>query len=118
MTLIIVLGTGKPVTIGQYVAGLKMAKAHPHQSFTQSLRGRESATGQEIMHQFYADMVTDHCNRGAVILTDKRGATGRLLKRIKAGRVTRACAWCGATFTPTTIHARCCSGQCHRDLYY
>lgn len=117
MTRIITLGSRRQVTIAQYVAAIKLAKANPAFTFAESLRDRWSVKGSVIVQQFYADMVTDHCNRGLAILEDHRSAGYRLLKRIKSGRITRSCKWCGQTFTPLSIGDDFCDTSCRRSYY-
>jgi len=111
----IVLGNGNRVGIGTYVAGIKMAKRYPDQKFAVSLSTWWPVTGREIVQEFRRDMVTDHCNRGlGGYRVDRRSPTARMLRRIKEGKLTRECAWCGAAFQPLTVSQRCCEPSCQR----
>jgi hypothetical protein len=112
----IVLGNGNRVGLAAYVAGIKAAKAQPDTTFKHGLGGWWPVTGQEIVREFYADMVTDHCNRGlGGYRVDRRSPTARLLRRIKEGKLFRECAWCGAAFKPLRVSQPCCGPSCERD---
>lgn len=114
-TYTIALGDGKVVSMRQYVAMLKIAKAHPADTFRRGL-DCWPATGREIMREFYRSMVTDHCNRGLTIYKS-HDTNVYLARRLKRGKLVRSCKWCGQTFTPAHVNDEFDDADCRRCYY-
>ena len=111
------IGNGKHVSVGTYVAGIRLAKAHPERTFSHGLGGWWPETGAEILRDFrrHLDVVI---NRKAGIPDGER-SDGHLAlcAAIKAGRITRRCKWCGGTFTPKTVNDWFDDPSCARSYY-
>lgn len=116
MQKIIKLGYEKSVTVGQYVAAIKKAKANPDRVFRRGLTGFWPVSGREIVREFRQAMLTDCCNRGLVI----RECSKLRLERIKARRLTSDCRWCGQSLNAYVgnDHARFCDADCRRSYYF
>lgn len=109
---------GRIVTLGQYLAAVKRAKANPDAVFWRSFRSDWCpATGREIYREFLAGM-QERITRGV-----PRSAWWRphvyatvappekyLWKHLR--RRGRECAWCGKRFKPEAVTQRCCSPGC------
>jgi hypothetical protein len=118
MRRVITLGYGRQVTIGQYVAAVKSAKANPDATFKDSLCERWPATGREIVGQFVTGMMDRINIRGGAILADSRHSVShRLARMIGAGRITRECKWCGSRFHPHTPNQEFCEMSCRHSYY-
>ena len=104
------IGNGCHVRAGDYVNGMKKAKAHPTMMFKNAPGGWWDRTGEEIIANFRHYHLNTIINRKAGITfadKDKRDvAYALLVKRIKAGKLTRRCKWCGNGFTPKTVNDR------------
>ena len=72
----VTVASGRVVTLGQYVAAVKMAKANPDTEFRQGLSSEWPCTGAEVVRQFREGMV-DRLNQ-AVPRID-RGLNGPVL---------------------------------------
>ena len=116
MQRIIKLGYEKSVTVGQYVAVIKEAKANPDRVFSRGLTGFWPVTGREIVREFRETMLTDRCNRGLVI----RERSASRLEYIKARKLTSDCRWCGQSLNAYVgnDHARFCDSDCRRSYYF
>jgi len=57
MRVIHLPAVNKTVTLKEYVAAIKMAKANPDAEFNHGLSCWWSCTGREIMHQFRSGMM-------------------------------------------------------------
>lgn len=111
MKHIITLGSGRRVTVGQYVRAFKLAKENPQEKFRGSFTTWEeiTCTGQEIVNQFYG-LVTDKINEHMTILEDRKGPITRLLRYLQ--KHGRECKWCGNNFFPDGVSQKYCSNSC------
>ncbi len=65
MIRVITLANGMRVSIGEYVRGVKFAKANPEMCFDYGLTTWYGVTGKDIMRQFYQG-VEDRINQRGV----------------------------------------------------
>jgi len=90
---VIILGSGKPVSIPAYVAGIKTAKANPEMLFKYGLEGFSPETGARIREQF-VHSVHDRINRhipknGKNWESDRYWVMMRFSKHLNSRRVLR-----------------------------
>lgn len=109
----IVVVNGKRVPVAAYVAAVKLAKALPCATFKTGLSSWWPTTGAEVVEQF-RDGVTDRINRHLAQPRCVHGAEHYVLRRIRAGKLLRECAWCGASFQPERVYQHTCSLACER----
>lgn len=110
----VTLGNGKQVTLGQYVQAIKIAKANPQTYFADSLTGWHGSTGAETVEAFLVG-VHDRINRHIHMLDDRKGASKRLLRRLRL--VGRECKGCSHRVVVATINDHFCSAFCREEYY-
>jgi hypothetical protein len=110
---VVILGNGKQIPLGRYVAGIRDAIRHPDRTYRHGLCGWAPVTGREVCWEFRRG-VHDRINRHVAIRTDTRAAQ-RFLKHLR--RHGRGCAWCGTRFVPQTVNDRWCTPECRQSYY-
>ena len=112
--VVIGIAGGLQMPLGHYIATVRHAIRNPGARFHRSFCGWWPATGHEIRQQFGRG-VHDRINRHQDDRDDRKGPTARLLKRMRAGKITRSCKWCGSPVPhPTSVNDWFCDASCLR----
>jgi hypothetical protein len=121
---VVTLPHGRQVSLGSYVAGIKLAMANPDEEFKGF--NYESTKGSEVARRF-REGVQDRINSGIPRgeewkrsheeREDRKGVITRVNKRMRKGLIVRSCKWCGSEFKPKSYNDRFCEESCQRSYY-